>query len=113
MTAPTRPTRGELAILRVLWTRGPSTVRQVHEALATTRPMATGYTTTLKLTQIMTEKGPLTRTVPVVPSRSYGRPAVGAAIVAASQCSSALPSLIRHMSNQVVVYVCPGCRGSG
>jgi len=50
-----RPTDAELAILGVLWTRGASTVRQVHEALAETRD--TGYTTTLKLMQIMAEKG--------------------------------------------------------
>ena len=52
---PPRPTDGELAILRVLWGRGPSTVRQVHEILSRDRPGA--YTTTLKLLQIMTEKG--------------------------------------------------------
>jgi predicted transcriptional regulator len=51
----TRPTDAELAILGVLWERGPSTVRQVHEALAAARE--TGYTTTLKLMQIMAEKG--------------------------------------------------------
>jgi BlaI family transcriptional regulator, penicillinase repressor len=51
-----RPTDAELAILRVLWERGPSTVRQVHEALAT-RERQTAYTTALKLLQIMTEKG--------------------------------------------------------
>ena len=50
-----RPTDAELAILRVLWERGASTVRQVHDALAGTRE--TGYTTTLKLMQIMTDKG--------------------------------------------------------
>jgi predicted transcriptional regulator len=54
-----RPTDAELAILRVLWERGPATVRQVHEALAGAR--ATGYTTTLKLMQIMAEKGLVTR----------------------------------------------------
>jgi predicted transcriptional regulator len=48
------PTDAELAILRVLWAKGPSTVRQVHEAMAGARE--TGYTTTLKLMQIMTEK---------------------------------------------------------
>jgi predicted transcriptional regulator len=51
---PPRPTDAELSILRVLWTRGPSTVRQVLDALAEER--ATGYTTVLKLLQIMTEK---------------------------------------------------------
>src|ERR1044071_3104120 len=50
-----RPTDAELAILRVLWERGASTVRQVHETLAGTRE--TGYTTTLKLMQIMADKG--------------------------------------------------------
>ena len=50
-----RPTDAELAILRVLWSRGPSTVRQVHEILS--RDRETGYTTVLKLMQIMTEKG--------------------------------------------------------
>jgi BlaI family penicillinase repressor len=57
MVKPTlpRPTDGELAILRVLWERGPSTVRQVHDVLSRARPAA--YTTALKLLQIMTEKG--------------------------------------------------------
>lgn len=50
-----RPTDAELAILRVLWERGPSTVREVAEALQKER--GTGYTTALKLMQIMTDKG--------------------------------------------------------
>jgi BlaI family transcriptional regulator, penicillinase repressor len=50
-----RPTDAELTILRILWERGPSTVRQVHEQLARDRQAA--YTTALKLLQIMTEKG--------------------------------------------------------
>jgi predicted transcriptional regulator len=54
-----RPTDAELAILRVLWDAGPATVRQVHEAMAGDRD--TGYTTTLKLMQIMAEKGLVTR----------------------------------------------------
>ena len=54
-----RPTDSELAILRVLWDRGPSTVRAVHEALVDARE--TGYTTTLKLMQIMADKGLVTR----------------------------------------------------
>jgi len=48
-----KPTDAELAILRVLWARGPSTVRQVAERLG----KDTGYTTALKLLQIMAEKG--------------------------------------------------------
>jgi BlaI family transcriptional regulator, penicillinase repressor len=58
-----KPTEAELSILRVLWERGPSTVREVHEAIVRGRPSAraTGYTTVLKLLQIMTEKGLVTR----------------------------------------------------
>ena len=50
-----RPTDGELEILNVLWTRGPSTVREVYEVLLENKE--TGYTTVLKLLQIMSEKG--------------------------------------------------------
>lgn len=52
---PPRPTDAELAILRVLWERGESTVREVQEALDPRR--TAGYTTVLKQLQIMTEKG--------------------------------------------------------
>ena len=48
------PTAAELEILLVLWDRGPSTVREVHDQLNTDKP--TGYTTTLKLLQIMADK---------------------------------------------------------
>jgi BlaI family transcriptional regulator, penicillinase repressor len=51
----TLPTDAELAILRVLWGRGPSTVREVHDALFPVQD--TGYTTVLKLMQIMAQKG--------------------------------------------------------
>ena len=54
MTSLPRPTPGELEILRVLWDRGPSTVREVQDALGEER--AAGYTTVLKLLQIMAEK---------------------------------------------------------
>src|SRR5829696_3836586 len=54
-TPAPRPTDAELAILRILWDRGPSTVRQVHDILGRERQAA--YTTALKLLQIMTEKG--------------------------------------------------------
>jgi BlaI family transcriptional regulator, penicillinase repressor len=56
---PPRPTDAELAILAVLWERGPSTVRDVHDELNLHAP--TGYTTVLKLLQIMTEKGLVVR----------------------------------------------------
>ena|SRR5438128_513111 len=48
------PTNAELEVLRVLWQRGPSTVRAVHDSLDHAKPV--GYTTVLKLLQIMTEK---------------------------------------------------------
>ncbi len=54
-----KPTEAELEILEILWRRQPASVRQVHEELAGKR--ATGYTTTLKLMQIMAEKGMVTR----------------------------------------------------
>lgn len=55
-----RPTDSELEILHVLWKQGPRTVRQVNDELGQQREI--GYTTTLKLMQIMHEKGLLTRT---------------------------------------------------
>ena len=54
-TDPPRPTDAELEILTVIWSRGPSTVREVHEAIVSRRP--TQYTTVLKTLQIMAEKG--------------------------------------------------------
>lgn len=59
MQEPPRPTDAELDILTVLWSRGPSTVRDVHEIIAARRP--TQYTTILKLMQIMADKGLLLR----------------------------------------------------
>ncbi|MBY0479204.1 MAG: BlaI/MecI/CopY family transcriptional regulator [Chitinophagaceae bacterium] len=56
---PLKPTESELEILRVLWDRGEVTVRQVHEELSKTKEA--GYTTTLKLMQIMHEKGTVKR----------------------------------------------------
>jgi predicted transcriptional regulator len=58
MTTP-GPTPAELAILRVLWRRGPSTVREVHEAVYGATD--TGYTSALKLMQNMLAKGLVTR----------------------------------------------------
>ncbi|HEV8610331.1 MAG TPA: BlaI/MecI/CopY family transcriptional regulator [Thermoanaerobaculia bacterium] len=58
---PPRPTPAELEILGVLWELGPSTVREIQEDLDRRRP--TGYTTVLKLLQIMTDKGIVRRDV--------------------------------------------------
>jgi predicted transcriptional regulator len=54
-SAPPRPTEAELEILSVLWNRGPSTVREVHDEVSRRKP--TQYTTVLKFMQIMAEKG--------------------------------------------------------
>ncbi len=56
---PQKPTASELEILRVLWERGPSTVREVHAELREKKDL--GYTTVLKLLQIMTAKGSVRR----------------------------------------------------
>lgn len=50
-----KPTTSELELLRILWAQGPCTVRQVHEALGEQKSI--GYTSVLKLLQIMTTKG--------------------------------------------------------
>jgi BlaI family transcriptional regulator, penicillinase repressor len=57
MSAPKliKPTESELEILQVIWSKGTATVRDVHEELSKTKDV--GYTTTLKLMQIMNEKG--------------------------------------------------------
>ena len=60
-----QPTDVELEILNVLWDQGPSTVRQAHEALADRRK--TGYSTTLKMLQVMLEKGLVRRNDSVRP----------------------------------------------
>lgn len=58
-TTPLRPTDAELTLLRVIWASGPATVREIHEHLGPEQSV--GYTTVLKLLQIMTEKGLVVR----------------------------------------------------
>jgi BlaI family transcriptional regulator, penicillinase repressor len=55
-----KPTEGELELLRVLWQKGSATVRELHDQVNQVRPL--GYTSVLKLLQIMTEKGLVERT---------------------------------------------------
>jgi predicted transcriptional regulator len=64
-TKQTRPTKLELSILRVLWDRGPGSVRDIQARLSETKE--TGYTTALKMLQIMTEKGLVERDETVRP----------------------------------------------
>lgn len=61
MTDNIQPTQGELEILQILWKKGPSTVREVNEILNATQDKSIGYTTTLKIMQIMFEKNLLSR----------------------------------------------------
>ncbi|MCP3065102.1 BlaI/MecI/CopY family transcriptional regulator [Myxococcus sp. K38C18041901] len=61
MTTEAIPTEVELAILGVLWKRGPCTVRDVHEALGREDGKSAGYTTTLKQLQVMAAKGLVSR----------------------------------------------------
>lgn len=61
MTHEIRPTDGELEILQILWKKGPSTVREVNDLLNEDQDKSIGYTTTLKLMQIMFDKGLLRR----------------------------------------------------
>ena len=64
-TKPPRPTEAELAILQVLWNEGPLSVRDITRVMNESKE--TGYTTVLKLLQIMTEKGLVTRDASVRP----------------------------------------------
>jgi predicted transcriptional regulator len=64
-TTTVKPTQLELTILRAMWKCGPGTVREIQETLNETRP--TGYTTVLKMLQIMTEKGLVSRDESVRP----------------------------------------------
>jgi predicted transcriptional regulator len=65
VTTRVRPTKLELTILKALWDAGPSSVRDIQSILNTARP--TGYTTVLKMLQIMTEKGLVERDETVRP----------------------------------------------
>lgn len=56
-----RPTEAELELLRVIWDHGSATVREIHEAITAGEAKDTGYTTTLKILQKMTEKGLVAR----------------------------------------------------
>jgi BlaI family transcriptional regulator, penicillinase repressor len=70
-TPAVKPTVLELTILRVLWDRGPQTVRDIHATLNQSKP--TGYTTVLKMLQIMTDKGLVERDETVRPQIYHAR----------------------------------------
>ena len=81
MSQPTKPTEAELEVLQILWQHGPCTVRFVNEKLGEKRKV--GYTTTLKIMQIMTEKKMLARD-------ERGRSHVYRAVVEERETQSAL-----------------------
>src|SRR5437867_721178 len=70
-TKQIRPTKLELAILKVLWEAGPRSVREILNILNESKP--TGYTTVLKMLQIMTEKGLVERDETVRPQIYWAR----------------------------------------
>lgn len=71
--SPTAPTASELTILQLLWTKGPLSVKDVHEALESNKPVV--YTTVLKTMQVMMERGMLDRS-------SEGRKHIYRAVIA-------------------------------
>ena len=101
MTQTPVPTNAELGILGILWQHGPQTVKQVHDFIRTTRDV--GYTTVLKLMQVMTEKGLLERDesershvyMPLVPEKKVKRRLVSDLVDRAFAGSSA--SLVQQL----------------
>jgi BlaI family transcriptional regulator, penicillinase repressor len=99
-----RPTESELEILSVLWRRGPATVREVHEALAGHKTI--GYTTTLKMMQLMHEKGLLARDAS---QRSHVyRPALSQAIAQRTMLRTVLDRVFGGSAAKLVVQAL-GC----
>lgn len=90
-----KPSENELAILQVLWEKGPSTVRTVNEQLSQIKTV--GYTTTLKLLQIMHDKGLVDRTTEGAKGRSH----IYSAIVKEAQVNN-------HLLDQFVNRVFKG-----
>ena len=106
---PPRPTDAELEILRALWQRGPSTVREVHERLAASKEVQVRYTTTLKQLQVMTDKGLVTRDERERSHvyRAAHRPKPRPRANCSSTCWRA-PSAVRRSSS-----LCGPCRANG
>lgn len=103
-----QPTPSELEILQVLWNRGPSTVREIHAVLSKDKEM--GYTSALKLLQIMTGKGLVTR---IEEQRAH----VYAAALPAEQtkqqfAADVLQRVFRGSASQLMQHVLSGKKGS-
>lgn len=104
----TQPTPSELEILHVLWTRGPSTVREIHDVLSESKDL--GYTSALKLLQIMTAKGLVTR---AEEQRAHVYSATQPAEETKQQfASDVLQRVFRGSASQLMQHVLSGKRGS-
>jgi BlaI family transcriptional regulator, penicillinase repressor len=104
----TNPTPSELEILHILWTRGPSTVREIHEVLSQEKDV--GYTSALKLLQIMTGKGLVTRTED---QRAHVYTATQPAETTKQQfAADVLQRVFRGSASQLMQHVLSGRRGS-
>src|SRR5688572_9342887 len=102
------PTPSELAILHILWSRGPSTVREIHEVLAKEKDV--GYTSALKLLQIMTTKGLVTRSED---QRAHVYEATQPAEKTMQQfAADVLQRVFRGSASQLLQHVLSGRRGS-
>lgn len=103
-----QPTPSELEILHVLWTRGPSTVREIHDVLSESKDL--GYTSALKLLQIMTAKGLVTR---AEEQRAHVYSATQPAEETKQQfASDVLQRVFRGSASQLMQHVLSGKRGS-
>src|SRR5678816_3871656 len=101
-------TPSELAILQILWSRGPSTVREIHEVLAQEKDV--GYTSALKFLQIMTAKGLVTRTEE---QRAHVYTATQPAETTKQQfAADVLQRVFRGSASQLMQHVLSGRRGS-
>ena len=104
----TNPTPSELGILHILWTRGPSTVREIHAVLSKEKDV--GYTSALKLLQIMTGKGLVTRTED---QRAHVYTATQPAETTKQQfAADVLQRVFRGSASQLMQHVLSGRRGS-
>ena len=103
-----QPTPSELEILHILWSRGPSTVREIHEVLGEEKDV--GYTSALKLLQIMTTKGLVTRTED---QRAHVYAATFPAEKTKQQfAADVLQRVFRGSASQLMQHVLTGKRGS-
>jgi predicted transcriptional regulator len=103
-----KPTPSELEILHILWSRGPSTVREIHDVLAKQKDV--GYTSALKLLQIMTTKGLVTRTED---QRAHVYQATQPAETTKQQVvADVLHRVFRGSASQLMQHVLSGRRGS-